>query len=484
MTTISSDGPMPSLASYSTGSSKVQLITAVSLYLKRRRREKDDATLDGKNKKRAFSHRAKRRVFDHRAAYNSLQRDHLGPDPLFGKEFLLFFRLGRSRVQLILEKLGNSGDKYWTSFRVDRYKKTGPSLEAKVLLPIRVLAYGVAAHCFCDYFQMSTTTARECVTRFNQSIPLLFGDEYLRLPDAQDLRSITSLHKRVHGVEGMLGSLDCMHTYWKNCPVAWQQSFCGKSKGPTIVLEAIADHYLWFWHLSYGYSGALNDLNILNLSPFLKGMTDGSFSSVEEESGVVPFTIGKDVFDKLYVLVDGIYPKYCRFVRGFKGPITPQESKFTGWQEAARKDIERAFGVLQCKFKVLSYPIHTIDMGGLSCLVTTCLVLHNMAVSDRVMGDPSLRYCPRVDSDYNVLAEDDAVDDMYGGGRGDCKDGGGNNNQRTKVSTTTLAAMDEQLAKTVATRTEWAALKDDAEWSRLQYSLIDFKGKTNIDGSE
>jgi hypothetical protein len=218
-------------------------------------------------------------------------------------------------------------------------------LEAKVLLPLRVLAYGVAPHTFNDYFQMSISMARSCLKRFNESIVRIFTPEFMRLPTAEDLKGITTLHKKVHGVEGMLGSLDCMHTYWKNCPVAWQQSFKGKKGGPSIVLEAVADHYLWFWHVSYGYSGALNDLNILNLSPLMGRMTDGSFNATEREAGVVPFCVGEEEgeFDKLYVLVDGIYPKYSRFVRGFKEPVTAEERRFTGWQEAARKDIERAF---------------------------------------------------------------------------------------------------------------------------------------------
>jgi hypothetical protein len=39
-------------------------------------------------------------------------------------------------------------------------------------------------------------------------------------------------------VEGFVGSLDCTHTYWKNCPKAWQSSYVGKEKQPSIVLEA------------------------------------------------------------------------------------------------------------------------------------------------------------------------------------------------------------------------------------------------------
>jgi hypothetical protein len=114
-------------------------------------------------------------------------------------------------------------------------------------------------------------------------------------------------------------------TYWKNCPVAWQPGgiFPGnKAKGQsTGILEAVADHCLWFWHASYGYySGALNDVNMLTLSPLMKRITDGSFTATEAGSGVVPFFIGTTTpgFEKMFMLVDGIYLAYSRFIRGFK----------------------------------------------------------------------------------------------------------------------------------------------------------------------
>jgi Plant transposon protein len=48
---------------------------------------------------------------------------------------------------------------------------------------------------------------------------------------------VSSMHKIVQGVEGLIGSLDCMHVGWKNCPVAWQEQFKGKEEAPTIVQE-------------------------------------------------------------------------------------------------------------------------------------------------------------------------------------------------------------------------------------------------------
>jgi hypothetical protein len=184
-----------------------------------------------------------------------------------------------------------------------------------------------------------------------------------------------------------------MHTYWKNCPVGWQGSFKGKEKRASIVLEAISDHHLWFWHAAYGYAGTMNDKSILAMSPWLESVIDGSFEALEKEA-VAPFKVGEKEFEKMYVLVDGIYPSYSRFVRGFKVPTKRWEQKFTAWQEACRKDIERAFGVLQGKWQCLSRPLHYLDLNHLSSRVACCLILHNMCVSDRIMGDVHARYNP------------------------------------------------------------------------------------------
>jgi Plant transposon protein len=409
-----------------------------------------------------------RRSFDHYGAYNNIQRDHLGPDPLFGKEFPLFFRLSRPRVELIIQQLGNNDVSFYKTFRTNRFGLVGPSIEAKVLLPIKVLAYGVAPHAFADYFQMSVTQGWRCCRMFYRLIPILFGEEFNRSPTTQDLVAINQLHRRVHGVDGMVGSLDCMHTYWKNCPVAWQQSYKGKESGPTIVLEAIADYNLWFWHTSYGYAGAMNDLNILNLSPLLESITNGTFAKLEGEAGMVPFLIDGQQFTRMYFLVDGIYPKYSRFVRGFKEAITEEETRYTGWQEGARKDIERAFGVLQCKWKAIAFPMQGINLHGIGDMVTTCLILHNMGVSDRVMGDVNKRY---VASTHAIPEHaSDIVDATT------FPTGIANVNQPQVAAVTTCARFDEVLAQTVANNKEWKSLNDPVEWGRLQKALINSKG--------
>jgi hypothetical protein len=291
-----------------------------------------------------------------------------------------------------------------------REGKSHASLEAKLLLPLKCLAYGVPPHTFQDYFSMSVTFAKECVRQFNRGVKEIYEKEYLRLPTADDLKEINNLHKQVHGVDGMLGSIDCMHVRWKNCPVAWQGSFKGKEKKPTLVLEAICDYQLWFWHASFGYAGSLNDLNIIQLSPFQRALVDGTFIAKEEESQVVPYSIGDDMFNQMFVLADGIYRQLhlSRLVSAISNPATKPQKKFTAWQESARKDIERAFGVLQCKFQYMARPLLQLDLDLIGVMVATCLILHNMCVADRIMGgDPRATYRPT-----NSLEEPEDPDAM------------------------------------------------------------------------
>ena len=139
---------------------------------------------------------------------------------------------------------------------------------------------------------------------FDCVIQVLYMKDYLRVPDEADLCNINKLHRHVHGAEGMLGSLDCSHMIWINCPKAWAGSYQGKENNPSIVLEGISDHHMFFWHASYGYAGTLNDKTIFDLSPFQECLLDGSFKDKELSSEVIPFSIaGEQSSKRLFSLM-------------------------------------------------------------------------------------------------------------------------------------------------------------------------------------
>ena len=100
-----------------------------------------------------------------------------------------------------------------------------------------------------------------------------------------------------------------------------------------------------------------------------------------------------------YYLVDGIYPSWATFVSAISNPIGQKNAHFSRRQEVARKDVERAFGVLQARFAVVCAPTKQWDSETLWEVMTCCVIMHNMIVEDEgddaaaaleceYMGDP------------------------------------------------------------------------------------------------
>ncbi|GKB91880.1 hypothetical protein Tco_0964152 [Tanacetum coccineum] len=152
-------------------------------------------------------------------------------------------------------------------------KSIGPIL--KCTSAIRQLAYGTAPDAFDEYLQIAERTSRECLDNFTKCIHVLYNHKFLRRPSATDIEKTYKLHEEKHGLPGMLGSIDCMHCDWKNCPKSLHGQFKRRDhKYPTLMLEAVADQRLWICHAYFGVLGANNDLNMLYGSPLFDDEID------------------------------------------------------------------------------------------------------------------------------------------------------------------------------------------------------------------
>lgn len=94
----------------------------------------------------------------------------------------------------------------------------------KVVTAIHILAYGVHADAVDEYVRIGESTTHEALQHLYKAIVVAFDPYYLRPPTPDDITRLLQVGES-SGFLGMLGSIDCMHWEWRNCPTAWKGMF-------------------------------------------------------------------------------------------------------------------------------------------------------------------------------------------------------------------------------------------------------------------
>ena len=96
----------------------------------------------------------------------------------------------------------------------------------------------------------------------------------------------------------------------------------------------------------------------------------------------VNYSINGHDYTMGYYLADGIYPSWSTFVKTIQSPQGRKNSLFATTQESTRKDVERAFGVLQARFAIVCGPARLWRTEALDYIMKACIILHNMIIED------------------------------------------------------------------------------------------------------
>ena len=126
--------------------------------------------------------------------------------------------------------------------------------------------------------------------------------------------------------------------------------------------------FLWF-------ASSNNDVNVLHRSHVFTKLAQG-------EAPEVNYTINGHQYKMGYYLADGIYPKWATLVKTIPAPSTKKKKLFAQRQEAARKDVERAFGVLQSRFAIVRGPAKGWKRKEIGDVMKACVIMHNMIVEE------------------------------------------------------------------------------------------------------
>eukprot|EP00171_Calliarthron_tuberculosum_P001712 IDg1712t1 len=169
-----------------------------------------------------------------------LRLDYFCAEPVYDEiAFARRFRISRTRFEIIFEQL--KSDPFFQQRRDCTGKLVLSGLQ-KVAAALRILAYGSTTDSVDEYIRIEASTVYACLRHFVNGVLLHFGELYLYAPTEP-----------------------------------WQSQYDGKEGTPTIALEANADHNMWIWHCFFGMPGVANDINVLNNSPLLANIANGSY---------------------------------------------------------------------------------------------------------------------------------------------------------------------------------------------------------------
>lgn len=295
------------------------------------------------------------------------------PEAVFERRF----RMPRLIFSRITNAVVSHSEYFRRGLKPDATGKTGITPLLKIICALRQISYDIPADLSDDLFDVSETTAALCLENYCIALQKSLGPLYIRDPTPSELIRIEREFEKA-GFPGCIGCLDCSSWTWKNCPKALQGLHKGKDGSPSIRMEAICSLDLWIWSLQFGLPGTMNDLNILEISDHFCKVLNGCFPPITPN-----YTIDGRDFNWFYYLTDGIYPDWKIFMKSITEPTDKKSKLYAKVQESIRKCVERLFGVLYRRFKILYVGSEFWTVEKMKHVVSAAVIIHNMVVESR-----------------------------------------------------------------------------------------------------
>ncbi|CAL2231697.1 unnamed protein product [Prunus armeniaca] len=173
----------------------------------------------------------------------NLLEDYFIPTSLYSDvDFRRRYRMQSHLFNKVMHDICNY-DAYFVQ-KCDAARVLGLLPEQKLTVVIRMLAYGSSANQVDEIVRMGKSTTLEALVRFCDAVETLYTRDYLRRPTPRDLQRLLQ-KAEAQGFPGMIGSIDCMHWQWKNCPTVCQGDYGNRKGQKSIIIEAVAGFDTW-----------------------------------------------------------------------------------------------------------------------------------------------------------------------------------------------------------------------------------------------
>ena len=138
-------------------------------------------------------------------------------------------------------------------------------IEIKVMIATRMLGRGLVTDDVAEMARVGNSTVDNIFYTFCTNFPIHFFKQFVYVPSGDEMQTIVDVYAKL-GLPGCIGSMDCTHIRWWNCPKHARQASTGKEGKPTLAFQLLVDHSRRILHVSKAFVGAMNDMNICDVS--------------------------------------------------------------------------------------------------------------------------------------------------------------------------------------------------------------------------
>ena len=286
-----------------------------------------------------------------------------------------------ANLDIALRRLQHDAETFRANFRLSPgvfavlLQKLSPALNrdrTRLLEPIHEILltlHRLGSRAFCrttgEHFGLGKSTIFYAYWRVIRAINAILLPRLIKWPDGDKLDTVRQRFHDIAGVPDVVGAIDCTHI-GVYPPAETATDYLDRTRRHSIIAQAVVNADGMFQDIYVGWPGSVHDQRVFRNSPLSEQIRQGRWVT------------GNDVLlaDSGYALSNKVITPFdCRGHR----QLTESERAFNYAHSRTRTVVERAFGRLETRFRILHDAVEG-NVGGVVETVTACMTLHNLAI--------------------------------------------------------------------------------------------------------
>ncbi|XP_055708647.1 uncharacterized protein LOC129804905 [Phlebotomus papatasi] len=261
--------------------------------------------------------------------------------------------------------------------------------DARLMITLRYLATGDSFPTLSNEYLTGISTISGIVNEVCEAIWEVFAPKYIFWP--KDLDNIAEKFEVLHKFPHCCGAVDGKHVRIQK-PSQSGGVYYNFKGYHSIVLLGICDAECNFIFVSIGSYGSQSDSSVFNYSEIGRAINN------KEICWPTPKNLPNSTIPYNYFIIgDEAFPLSENLLRPYSGQNLPVDKEnFNKRLSIARNTIERTFGILSNRFRILRGEIRTLPKHAES-FVKACVTLHNYIQKTSDINTPQVRQCEAQD---------------------------------------------------------------------------------------